>query len=200
MLEKKLLEEFHGKRGASIKWTKPRDFLKMAKMGIFVPFADAFEYKGNGILLIGHCNSGKTAISGRFVRYNNRCSKRLAEDATTNWFDGEKTFVYQTRRVTSIDLEPILKNGDKYPILAIFHLEEELMDNRRDIREGNLEQALLQMFSYRDFNRQKVSKRAFEASYEAYRRIPVLVLPYYKTSNMRYSKLKEAVISLKTNT
>ena len=76
MLDQKTFDEFHGTSRLNIRWNHPDNFLKLASMGIFIPYADAFEYNGDGILLIGNLGYGKTSTTGRFVGFNNKNSKR----------------------------------------------------------------------------------------------------------------------------
>jgi len=100
--------------------------------------------------------------------------------------------------ILSIKILPIIQEGDRYTISAIFHL----LEKRGEIKEGDLERALYQMFTYpvpiverSQLYKSPVNRGAFDLSYEAYRRIPILTLPYGKTPNSRYHKLKEVIVS-----
>ena len=198
MLDQTLLNEFQGRELEQVNWHSPEEFFKLAQSGIYVPFGDAFEYKGRGFLLIGQPGSGKTSITGRFVRYNNRHSKRLSQDSSTNRFDGVNNLVYQTNSGIYVDLMPLKIGATDYRISTIFHL----LDVEGEIRQGDLELALIQMFWYpihfsEDLQSQKskIHRPLIEITSKAYERIPVLTLPFDENPDTRYRKLKEVVAS-----
>lgn len=164
----------------------PEDFFQLAESGIFVPYADAFEYEKSGVMLIGYPQSGKTSISGRFVgynnRYNNKKAKRLSKDTSLNRLEEHDTHIYSTGNVLSVDVESVVEKNDRYPLVAIFYVHK-LYDDKGC---NDLEFALDMMFG-------EIWRERSGILYGAYENIPLLNLPRYENPNLRYRALKREI-------
>lgn len=177
-----LVKQFHGKsRWAHLEWSNQRNFMALARRGIFVAFADSIVYHGKAFLFVGRPNSSKTTLTNRIVSYNHRTSRRLSEDTTTLVYDRHNLYSYQTSCDVHADLMPVLEEGERYKVAAVFHLEHGI------IEQGNLDVELalrIMFFSWTGsfgFN-----PKVVEASRAAFKDVSYESVPYMGDVSQRY--------------
>lgn len=165
----------------------------MAQTGAFAPFSDSFRYGNNGFLVVGESDSGKTAVTGRFVRYNggskdrSKWCTRWGRDSSTNYFEDENMYLYPNRKQLLADFEPILKGGERVVLNAIFYL----LSEDEPVCDADVRKALESMFLN---DTQHTPKDVIDITYEAYKHVPVITVPRHKTPDEKYRTMKSHVL------
>jgi len=192
MVNENLLRKYQGKMRFSLSGDCPKNFLNLARDGIYVAFADAIEYKNHSFLFVGFPDAGKTILSNLFLKSNSRTSKRLSEDVTINQIVDDQMYSFTNSSGVYIDFEPIICEDEKFPVTSIFYLTQ----NTGSIKETNLEDALSTMFFNGTKDFASLNRNVINYSLEAYSNIPVIKIPSDKNSNVRYHKLKGVIDEL----
>jgi hypothetical protein len=188
-----VVKQFHGKsRWAHLEWSNYRNFMVLARRGIFVAFADSVVYHRKAFLFVGSSEAGKTTLTGNIVRYNPSTSRRLSEDSTTIVYDDQRLYSYQTSCGVNADLMPILDQKERYAVAAIFHLVAENTVEKSGINVNShdccIDETLRQMFfSYQ--NAKVKSCGAMDTTRTAFEGLPVIVVPQEDTPKERYLKV-----------
>lgn len=120
-------------------------FANLLSHGVVIPYADAVSYEKKGILVVGEGGIGKSPLVGKMQKLFPQESQVLAFDSPSIYQpDNTQRAVVYLDDIRSNEFPffaPFLYPGDieEYPIEYLIHLRK---DNRRILREGDIEEAV----------------------------------------------------------